>query len=55
MPDILDWQGIEITFSIRQMIDGIKDIGFSNAVFTYETIDFSIEFEGNFREIFIIE
>jgi hypothetical protein len=37
------------------MVDGIEYVGFSNAVFTHETIDFDIKFEGGIRKIFVIE
>jgi hypothetical protein len=29
------------------MINSIENIGFSNTVFTHETIDFDIKFEGS--------
>ncbi len=55
MLNILYRQRIKIAFAVGKMIHRIKDIGFSNAIFTHEAIDFGIQFEGHFREIFVIE
>jgi hypothetical protein len=36
------------------MINSIQNIGFSNAVFPYEAIDFSIKFEGGISKILVV-
>jgi hypothetical protein len=51
----LNGQRIEITFSIRQMIDGIQYIGFSDAVFAHKTIYFAVKLEIGFGKVFVIE
>ncbi len=53
--DVLNRKRIEVAFSIRQMVNSIENIGFSNAVFAYKTDYFTVKFEAGFCEIFIIE
>ena len=53
--DVLHGQRVEITFTDGQMIHSIQNIGFSNAVFPYEAIDFSIKFEGGIRKILVVQ
>jgi len=52
MPDILSIYSIEIAFAETEIMDGIKDIGFTNTVVPDKTINTGREFYFNLFKIF---
>src|SRR5690554_858810 len=52
---VLNSDRIKITFSVSQMINAVEYVGFSDAVTTDKTVDFSFKIKIDFRKIFVIK
>src|SRR5699024_10596239 len=55
VPDVLFVDGIEISFSVGQMINTVQYIGFADAVFSYQAIDFGVKIKNLTFKVFIID
>jgi hypothetical protein len=55
MFDILRVNHIGVAFTKRQIINGIKHVGFSHAIITNQAINFIRKLQRSFFNIFIID
>jgi hypothetical protein len=54
MPDVLRINRIEITFAKREVVNGIKQVGFTGAIGSHKTIDLVSESQFSLTVIFKI-